>query len=543
MNFQRIFLLPLVIGIYANGILLLGYLNLLREDILFFYTVIYLILTASIIYFKKTFTFKDFLTLLDIREKSNLWKLFFGLIVLQLGVNLIGALGPELGFDALWYHLTIPKIYLAEENIFIIPGNLLYYSSMPQLTEMIYLVGLIFETAVVPKLTHYTFGLLTIFVLYYGSKRFYGDKIAIVISAVLLSNLVFSWEQITAYIDLGRTFFEVFIFFSVLEFTNTQKRKWIYITGVILGLAISTKLLSLGTLIIVLIIILVNDLKKRKKIVFTNLFITSIFALLIPLPWFVRSFLAHGNPVYPFFTDLYPIQSTENILIYFQNILTVFLLSADPINPIYLLLLPITLYTFKKWQRRDRLIALYGLLSILVWSITPNTGGGRFILPYLPVFSVLSGITLMHMEKIKRKEWKYAKNVAYLIIISLAVISIIYRGVANAKYIPVILGSESKQSFLSSNLNFSYGDFYDIDGFFDKNISEKDKVLLFGFHNLYYVDFPYTHDSWIKKGDKFNYIATQNVDIPERFATWNKIYENDRTNVKVYKIDNGYWIY
>ena len=56
-----------------------------------------------------------------LRYLSNINKLELVLIVILLTqgiINLIGALGPELGFDALWYHLTLPKIYLSEGKIF-----------------------------------------------------------------------------------------------------------------------------------------------------------------------------------------------------------------------------------------------------------------------------------------------------------------------------------------------------------------------------------------------------------------------------------------
>ncbi|MEK7063983.1 MAG: hypothetical protein AAB973_00030, partial [Patescibacteria group bacterium] len=62
------------------------------------------------------------------------------IIFFQAMVNLVGALGPEMGFDALWYHLTIPRIWLEEHRIFFIGGNL-YYSAMPKLIDMLYVWG------------------------------------------------------------------------------------------------------------------------------------------------------------------------------------------------------------------------------------------------------------------------------------------------------------------------------------------------------------------------------------------------------------------
>lgn len=49
-------------------------------------------------------------------------------------------------------------------------------------------------------------------------------------------------------------------------------------------------------------------------------------------------------------------------------------------------------------------------------------------------------------------------------------ISVPYRFIANIRFIPVILGLESKNNFLKNNLNFNFGDFYDIDGYLDKKL-------------------------------------------------------------------------
>jgi hypothetical protein len=114
---------------------------------------------------------------------------------------------------------------------------------------------------------------------------------------------------------------------------------------------------------------------------------------------------------------------------------------------------------------------------------------------------------------------------------------------ANSKYIPVILGKETKSQFLTKNLNFSFGDFYDIDGYFQKNIKPSDKVLLYGFHNLYYVNFPFVDSSFVKMGDKFNYIAVQNSIIPIRFSDWKQIYYNKITKVGLYSKERKIWVY
>ncbi|MBI4080956.1 MAG: hypothetical protein HY430_04265, partial [Candidatus Levybacteria bacterium] len=122
-------------------------------------------------------------------------------------------------------------------------------------------------------------------------------------------------------------------------------------------------------------------------------------------------------------------------------------------------------------------------------------------------------------------------------------ITIIYRGIAVSKNIPVVLGYQTKEKFLRENLNFSFGDFYDVDGYFAHHISANDKVLLYGFHNLYYVNFPFIDSSWVKKGDTFSYIATQHAALPMQFSHWTAIYHNETTDVTLYKNGDRLWMY
>ena len=68
-------------------------------------------------------------------------------------------------------------------------------------------------------------------------------------------------------------------------------------------------------------------------------------------------------------------------------------------------------------------------------------------------------------------------------------------------------------------------------------------ALLYGFHNLYYINFPFIDSSYVKIGDRFNYIAVAGNNLPERFKVWNLIYYNEKTNVKLYSIGGMKWTY
>ena len=507
------FSFAIILGIYSYLIFSIGLLGQLYKGNIIFITLVFISIIS--IYYKDKFKYKFKIPNISI---------ILILIFIQTVINLIGALAPELGFDALWYHLTLPKIFIENHSIFHILGGLFYYSDMPKLGEMIYASSLSFGNEILAKFVNFSFGILILVALYKISRQFLNERFALLSVLIFSSNLVFSWQSTTAYVDLVRTFFELMAFWGLLNYQKTKERKWLIESAVMIGLAISVKLLSITSIFIFLALILIREKKFTK-----NLLICMATSLFIASPYFIFSFLNTGNPIYPLFSQFYKLELSLN------NPLDILRL-PDPISPIYFIFIPLILLYFNKFSSQVKTIAYYCLFSLVIWYITQGTGGGRFILPYLPVFSLITVITIGYLSKNLQK-------VSTLLIIFIGLTTILYRGVASYKYLPVVLGFESKDKFLSQNLNFSFGDFYDTDSYFKNHIKSNDKVLLFGFHNLYYLDFPFIDESFVKKGDEFNFIAVQNTSLPERFSFWNLVYSNYKTGVKLYSIGGQKWIY
>lgn len=467
-----LFSLALAIGIYSYTILLLGVLHLLTTQ--------NIILT--------TIPFTVFVTLNVVKDPGKLYgffvslrmteKLFLLLIVTQSLVNLIGAVGPEIGFDALWYHITLPKIWLQRQEIFFIPGAQFKYSAMPMLTEMFYFTF-------PGKLIHYLFGILSLIVTYKISRSF-------LTVLILSSNLVFAWQTTSAYVDLARTFFEVLALYLFLD-------NKIYKSAIVLGLAACTKLIAFGSLPIFWLLIWL----KTKNI--KTLILYSLFFILTVSLWLLRAYLATGNPVYPLFTPLY---SDTHISLDPRNLLTLLTHAPDPLNPIYFIILLLLPFTVTNWPKKLKLICLYSLLSLIAWILTPNTGGGRFILPYLPALSVLTAYVASKSK------------ILTLFIILYSLFSITYRFGANLKYL------QPKEQLLAKELNFDFGDYYDFDHFFKPT----DRILPIGINNLYYLN------AYISlPGEKFDYILLRANQLPSQYQNWKLLFRNDITNTEIYE--------
>src|SRR6266403_1254461 len=398
------FVLAVLIGIYTYCLFFLGILGIITPGTVIAVTIMFL---PVILFWKRN--------LLEIPrisyKRPNKFVLLFAvLFFLQASINIIGALGPELGYDALWYHLTLPKIWLINHKISFISGGLLYYSVMPKLAEMLFVAGLSFGNIITVKLLHFSFGILSCFALYKLQRKFFSPFISLLGVVIFYSNLVVAWESSSAYIDLIRAFFEIMTLWGFINWWQTQQKKWLVISAVMVGLTITTKLLAIGSLFIFSLLIIYYFFRYKKRFIdlFTQLFVYWFVAFLIPLPWFIFSFLYTGNPVYPFFTAIYQVAPEPlNIINFFQEVWKLLIASSDPISPIYLIILPLIIANYLKFKTEIKLVILYSALTIVIWYFTPRTGGGRFMLPYLPALSFVGAAVIDTLLKSKEKYTAY----------------------------------------------------------------------------------------------------------------------------------------
>lgn len=378
------------------------------------------------------------------------------LLIGQILVNLIGALGPELGFDALWYHLTEAKLFLSRGSIDPIPGNLLYWSGLPRLGEMIYMF-------LPGKLVHWFFGVLAAFFIY---------RLGGLASALLwYSTFLVGWLSTTAYVDLMATAFLL----AALYFHHFKRLIFLILAG-------ATKL----------------------QAIIYGLAITLIpWGLLGYLPFALINWRATGNPLYPF-GEHFGFESEWFFNGFWYWLSRPLRLFFDPAfrSGLIILLVFILSYQFNRYSK-------LALLSLLIWFLMPGTDFGRF---------ALFPLALMCLAAVK------PTRLILALIIFQAVIGISGRVYANRKYL-------NRADFLCQNLKFDFGDFYDCDGWFKQNLKPTDKVLIYNIHNLYYVDFPYDHESWKNPNTRYTHILVGDngpvLDLP-------LVYENSQIRVKLY---------
>ena len=212
------------------------------------------------------------------------------LVAVAAGLCLAGALTPPFEYDELEYHLGAPSEYLKAGRIIFLPHN--FYSNLPQLTEMLYLLALVLRSGTAAKLLHFCFGLLSVAAIYAVAGRLWSRRIG-ALAAVLFYCAPFVQDlSQTARVDLATTFFATLAFGGALLACDGDH--WIGLAALAAGAAVATKWPAIPVVLIPVGLIIVCQRR--------SLWPAAVFGLLssvIILPWLGKNWFLAGNPVYP----------------------------------------------------------------------------------------------------------------------------------------------------------------------------------------------------------------------------------------------------
>jgi hypothetical protein len=225
------------------------------------------------------------------------------ILLICIPLQLISAVSPVWDYDALLYHLNVPRLFLAEGRIYFDPET--WRSAYPFLGEMPFLVGTIFDLVPLGKLINLTYGFLLLSSVYVFSVRFGDRQIAYTAVAIIIGAPAFLLWSTWAGVDYAWACYEFWSLYAVCLWLVDEKRmtpKWLILAGIMSGFAASVKYLSLPTLLIVGAIVMWKSIENGKRPVrglVTHLLIFGASAGFVMGIWYIKNWLWTGNPVYP----------------------------------------------------------------------------------------------------------------------------------------------------------------------------------------------------------------------------------------------------
>jgi len=218
---------------------------------------------------------------------------------LALSFALVGALAPETEYDALWYHLNFPRLWLQAGR----PVDLIQElpSLYPMTWEVLFGAGFALGGTIAAKLLHFSCLLVLAATVVLTCRRYAPSCSPYVAVGLLVTAPTVLWEATSAYNDLALAMFAAMACYSLARFAETGARSWLFAAAIEFGLAASTKHLGLVVLAVAAAVLVWDGWRRSLswsrmiRVVAT----LGIIAIALPLPWYVRAWHASGNPFFP----------------------------------------------------------------------------------------------------------------------------------------------------------------------------------------------------------------------------------------------------
>ena len=213
---------------------------------------------------------------------------------------------PPVSKDALIHHLAVPKLYLKHGSIYEIP--FMPFSYFPMNLDLLYWISLYFENDIVPKFIHFSFALLTAWLIFNYIRRRINAIYALLGIIFFLSIPVIVKLSITVYVDLGLIFFSTASLLLLLKWIENHFRlKFLIASAIFCGLSMGTKYNGLVTFFLLTLFVpflysRYTEGGKTSSFKAAGYGIVFLFvALLFFSPWMIRNYGWTNNPIFPLY--------------------------------------------------------------------------------------------------------------------------------------------------------------------------------------------------------------------------------------------------
>ena len=415
------------------------------------------------------------------RAAAGLWResdpfgRTLGIICLLLtGFALALALAPPIHFDALVYHLTMPAAYLQAGRV--MPLDWIQYSGMPQVVEMLFTWAMALGGGSAAVCLGWLVGMIALAGLAGSLRHSLGARAAWVGIASLLSGFSLAASLAWGYADWPGLAFGWGCLAALIAWWENGRLRALVLGGVFAGLALSTKYTG-GVVLLTGMLVLIWQNAARKRNPLPDLLRFGLPAVLISLPWWVRNFLASGNPFEPFFFNS---GSDVGTRIYqsvgpWGNWQDIFLL---PLRATYLgmeggegygasigpLLLGLGALFWLGWRcagtRRKAALSVAALISgsgLLVWAAANQFSGfllqTRLYFPVFAAFALLAAGGFEGLAAFNFSHLRLGRIIAALVLLT-AALSLLELGahVAGRGAVNVLIGLQEDSAYLENNL-------------------------------------------------------------------------------------------
>lgn len=437
------------------------------------------LITAFIIFRKNIF-----LWWASFKDLKNFWldtgktgRIAILLITAILMFQYLEALAPPLQFDALTYHLSIPKAYIQLGRIAYLPDIIFW--GMPQNIEMLNTLVMYLGGSEAAPVLGWWIGMLALIGITDFTKNIFEKEAAWVTAASLMAGSGLTTSISSGYVEWASILYGASVLICLVYWQAREKKAALILAGIFAGMALGTKYTNGVILIAGAVVILFSQKSPAFRKIPADLLWFGGAALATSIPWWIKNFLATSNPFYPLFI---PSGAMDAILLAFyqfkpfaQDWTRVIFLPwqatiwgvdggdgfSTSIGPLLLGLAPFAFISWRKAALDNKVViktsCLILLTGFLIWAIGSQFRGlllqTRLYFIIFPAWALLAAAGYAAISKINSHNIRFGKIAEAVILLALA-FNTFYtlRSVSASNPIPVILNTESRESYLTRQL-------------------------------------------------------------------------------------------
>jgi len=442
--------------------------TLLAMSGMLYLPVIVLLLVPLYFFLSSTFLFsRDIFT----KYSGYFHTLLLILLFFTLFSHFLGVLLPEVGFDALWYHLPTIKEYVTHHRL--VYDDRWYQTLYPQFGDLFFSLGFTLFSVLGAKLLNYGIMCLIGIVVYLWSRQYLHKTESLSTVIVVLLFHVVAWQSSSVYVDLYSSLF--FLGGSYLAvkkdkiFKSDQQSIWL--AAFFFGIFLGTKFINLAFIPLIVCLLFYQIFRAASTDKLKAIIVTVSIFLGVGSFWYLRAWVYTGNLFYPVgSTHADPVIKQMGVdgwsewlwlragQLYLMPI--EFFLKPDGYTTVlFLLFLPIVLLQFQRVLKEYLILAVIGLYGLFFWFFFPPPSI-RYILGPVIILWILWSIVTWRFAR--QKKWLY-RAVQLAVLVSL-LLYLNRRVFINTRGLPYIWGQETQEQYLD---RFREG-FLDekIDGFY-----------------------------------------------------------------------------
>jgi Dolichyl-phosphate-mannose-protein mannosyltransferase len=434
----------------------------------------------------------------EIRAARGAWsaagrlRVPLAVVAVLLAADVFLASAPPTSGDAIAYHLSAPKEWLAAGRIFPIWWD--WNTFQPFATEFHEALGQAVWNGRAAMVVAALLGVFSVCCIYGLVRDLAGRAAAMVAALVWVAQGMFVWESTGGFVELALAGFVALAAWHLVSLHRTGRGQDALWAGLAAGAAAGTK--YHGLIFVPVFALLAVLLVQRRRPLVLGLFAAGTC---VALPWYMRNWIVTGNPLYPFAAGVFGGRYLDAGARYDLNqslsaygLPGIWRLPFFPIefvlhtgryergysfSPALFLLAPIGAAL---GNRTARFIGLGIAAYLVVWWETMHQVT-RYLLPVLPFAALLTGSAAVALFERGRRARLYLAAVAVVTVLPFVAIA----GVFTWRIGPGAAGVESTPTFVQKQTG-TYEAFH----WLDRNLPAQGRVLI-GIRDAYWLNRPY----------------------------------------------------